>query len=90
MANHISLIGNESRLAGKLRNLADASANLQDMMNRMKSVLDECGAGAGDWVSVGAKVGLSPADAQAMYVLLSAAKVKINSADVDNFVNRIG
>lgn len=90
MASYIALNGNESRLAAKLRNLIDSAINLQDQMNRVKLIADECGASTADWVTVGAKFGLSAADAQAMYALLTAAKVKINSADVDNFCNRLG
>ncbi len=90
MASYISLSGTETRLAGKLRSLVDVATSLQDQMNRMKAYFDECGASGAEWANVGAKFGVSAADAQIIYNLLLAAKTKLNSADVDNFVNRLG
>jgi hypothetical protein len=92
MANHIELTGSESRLAGKFRDLVDRTQNLQDDMRRVKYIMDESGAsGTPDWTAVRVAFGFAnDAAAQAAYILLSAAAQKINSADVDNFCNRIG
>jgi hypothetical protein len=79
MANsHIELQGNESRLAGKFRSLVDRTTDLQDEVKRLKLIMDEAGASTADWVSI-----------QALFGFKDAA-IKINSAAIDNFVNRIG
>lgn len=92
MANlHIELKGNESRLAGKFRSLVDRTTDLQDEIKRLKLIMDEAGALTADWLSIKALFGFADeATAQAAYTLLSDAAVKINSAAIDNFVNRIG
>ncbi len=92
MANlHIELKGNESRLAGKFRNLVDRTTDLQDEVKRMKLIMDEAGANTADWASITALFGFKDdATSQAAYTLLSEAAVKINSAAIDNFINRIG
>lgn len=87
---YISLVGNETRLAGKFRRLVDQTTQLQDDMSRMKLIMDETGAAVGNWAAVEALFGFKSGDAQAAYALLSGAKQKINTADVDNFCNRIG
>lgn len=90
-SNHIELIGNESRLAGKFRSLVDRCADLQDEMKRMKLVMDEAGASTSDFASIQALFGFKDAaTAQAAYLLLVDAASKINSTAIDNFVNRIG
>ena len=91
MANHIELIGNESRLAGKFRNLVDRTTDLQDEVKRMKLVMDEAGATTADWTSITALFGFKDdATSAAAYELLAQAAIKINSAPIDNFINRIG
>ena len=91
MANHIELIGNESRLAGKLRNLVDRTTDLQDEVKRMKLIMDEAGASTADWASIAALFGFKDdATSAAAYDLLAQAAIKINSAAIDNFINRIG
>lgn len=89
-SNHIELQGNESRLAGKFRSLVDRTSQLQDEMKRMKFVMDEAGASTQDWAAIEALYGIKAGQGQAAYALLLAAAVKINSADCDNFCNRIG
>lgn len=91
MANHIELQGNESRLAGKFRSLVDRTTDLQDEVKRMKLIMDEAGATTADWASITALFGFKDdATSAAAYTLLSEAAVKINSAAIDNFINRIG
>jgi hypothetical protein len=87
---YIVLVGNESRLAGKLRRLVDQTIQLQDDMLRMKAIMDEIGAATSDWAAIEAKFGLPTGTGQAAYTLLAAAKARVNAADVDNFCNRIG
>lgn len=89
--NHIELKGNESRLAGKFRSLVDRTTDLQDEMKRLKLIMDEAGASTADWLSIKSLCGFADeATAQAAYALLVEAAIKINSAAIDNFVNRIG
>lgn len=91
MANHIELIGNESRLAGKFRSLVDRTTDLQDEVKRLKLIMDEAGASAGEWASITALFGFSSdANSASAYQLLADAAIKINSAAIDNFINRIG
>ena len=92
MANlHIELHGNESRLAGKFRSLVDRTTDLQDEVKRMKLIMDEAGATSADFASVNSYFGFATvADCQAAYTLLADAAIKINSAAIDNFINRIG
>ena len=87
---HIELRGDESRLAGQFRSLVDRSRNLQDDMRHMKLVMDEAGATGLDWVTIEGLFGFRAGDGEPAYNLLRLAAMKINSADVDNFVNRIG
>lgn len=90
-SNHIELQGNESRLAGKFRSLVDRTTDLQDEVKRLKLIMDEAGASTGDWLSIKALFGFADeATAQAAYALLQEAAIKINSAAIDNFINRIG
>ena len=92
MANlHIELKGNESRLAGKFRSLVDRTTDLQDEVKRLKLIMDEAGAASGEWTSITALFGFKDdATSQAAYTLLQEAAIKINSAAIDNFINRIG
>jgi len=91
MANHIELIGNESRLAGKFRSLVDRTTDLQYEVKRLKLIMDEAGASTGEWASITALFGFkTDAISQAAYALLVEAATKLNSAAIDNFVNRIG
>lgn len=91
MANHIELQGNESRLAGKFRSLVDRTTDLQDETKRLKLIMDEAGAVSAEWGSITALFGFKDdATSQAAYALLQEAAVKINSAAIDNFINRIG
>jgi len=91
MANHIELIGNESRLAGKFRSLVDRTTDLQDEVKRMKLIMDEAGAVSAEWGSITALFGFKDdATSAAAYELLAQAAIKINSAAIDNFINRIG
>lgn len=90
-SNHIELIGNESRLAGKFRSLVDQTTSLQDQMKRMKLIMDEAGATApADWTAIEALFGFKAGQGALAYDLLRLAATRINAADVDNFVNRIG
>ena len=92
MANlHIELKGNESRLAGKFRSLVDRTTDLQDEVKRLKLIMDEAGAASGEWASITALFGFAnDATSAAAYALLADAAIKINSAAIDNFINRIG
>ena len=92
MANlHIELKGNESRLAGKFRSLVDRTTDLQDEVKRLKLIMDEAGASAGEWGNITALFGFAnDATSAAAYALLADASIKINSAAIDNFINRIG
>lgn len=90
-SNHIELKGNESRLAGKFRNLVDRTTDLQDEIKRLKLIMDEAGATTADWLAIKALFGFADeATAQAAYLLLAGAATKINSTPIDDFVNRIG
>jgi len=90
--NHIELIGNETRLAGKFRSLVERTSILQDEMRRMKFVMDEAGAAppTPDWVAIEGLFGFAVGNGTKAYDLLKTAAAKINSAEVDNFCNRIG
>jgi hypothetical protein len=89
-STYITLVGNETRLAGKFRRLVDQTIQLQDDMSRMKAIMDEVGAATNDWAAIEAKFGFQAGAGQAAYTLLAAAKTRINATDVDNFCNRIG
>lgn len=88
--NHIEITGQESRLAAEVRRLIDRTDDLQNEMKRMKLVMDEAGASSADWVAVETAFGFKSGTAVTIYDLLNKAQVKINSADIDNFVNRLG
>jgi len=50
MANtHIELVGSESRLAGKFRNLVDRVQSDKSEMAYMKSIMDKMGASVGEF-----------------------------------------
>jgi len=90
-SNHIELVGNETRLAATTRRLVDKTGELQNDLKRLRLIMDEAGATSSDWPAVKAAFGFhTDADAQAAYPLLTAAVSKINNADIDNFVNRLG
>lgn len=87
---HVEITGT-GRLSRKLRLLVDATAQLRDDFKSIKAIMDESGASTQDWALLKKRFALSSdADAQLAYTLISAASQKINSADVDQFCNKMG
>jgi hypothetical protein len=89
-SQHIEIPGaTASRLSGDLRQLIDQLQRTVDHATRIKAVADQVASGS-DWVSLGAAWGVSAANAETVYNLLTAAQGRLTGAAISDFLSRLG
>lgn len=89
-SQHIEIPGaSASRLSGELRQLIDRALELVNHATQVKAVADQVGSGA-DWTALGAAWGISAANAETVYNLLTAAQGRLTGAAISDFLSRLG
>lgn len=87
---HIEIPGTSaSRLSGELRQLIDQLQRTVDHASRTKAIADQVASGS-DWVALGAAWGVSAANAETTYNLLTAAQNRLTGAAITDFLSRLG
>ena len=91
MANqHIEVPGSSaSRLSGEFRALIEQLQRTVDHASRHKAIVDQVSTGS-DWVALAAAWGVSVADAQAAYALLTTAQARLTGNAITDFLSRLG
>lgn len=89
-STHIEIPGaSASRLSGDLRQLIDQLQRTVDHATRVKAVADQVASGA-DWTALGAAWGVSAANAETVYNLLTATQSRLTGAPISDFLSRLG
>lgn len=93
-SQHISIVGSESRMAGKVRSAVDEVRRCVETVDRLKDTLDQIASGA-DWAALALSLGWTDtadnrADAEVVYNLLGSAKAKLDDAAVSALTDRLG
>lgn len=90
-STYISLVGNETRLAGQMRSFIDRLQDVREDAARLKAIADQAAAG-GDWEGLRAAFGFtSVADAEAAYNLLGSVNTTLSTdAFITQMLSRIG
>ena len=86
---HIEITGTASRLSADVRGAIDQMEALQDKFGNIKAILDQVALG-GDWDALATKLGVSAADAEAVYNLWGSANTEINAAFLTQLQARLG
>ena len=86
----IQIDGSATQKNGDLEQWLRQVQHVQDESRRLSAVMVQISANGTDWVKLGAALGLSAADAQAVYALFNAARVRLNRADVDAILAQLG
>jgi len=88
-SSHIEITGTASRLAADVRVAVDNLELLQDRFSDLKAIMDQVALGA-DWPALATKLGVSEADAEAVYNLWGSATTEINAAFLTQLQGRLG
>lgn len=89
-SQHIEIPGaSASRLSGDLRQLVDQLQRTVDHASQVFAVANQVASG-GDWVALSAAWGVSAADAETAYNLLTAAQNRLTGNVISDFLARLG
>jgi len=89
MSTHIEITGTSSRNAQDTRALVDQLRAVQSLAVKVNDINQQIAA-AGDWVSLGASLSVSAADAEIVYNLLVAIQDDLTTADYNAVIDRLG
>lgn len=85
----IDINGNASRTAGKFRYFIDKLNQTRNDYGDLKDVLSQVSLG-NDWASLAAVLGVSEAEAEAVYALFASMDTEINGAFISQICSRCG
>ena len=90
-SQHINISTGNSRLGDQLRALIDSARNLQNNTTTVKDIAEQVASG-GDWVALGAQLGVSAADAETAYNLLVGFSGAVSDAmsEYQQFIDKLG
>jgi hypothetical protein len=86
---HIEITGTASRLSADVRSAVDQLEALQDKFSDIKAILDQVAMGA-DWAALATYLGVSAANAEAVYNLWGSATTEINGTFLTQLQARLG
>lgn len=90
MANsHIEITGTASRLSAEVRSAVDQLEALQARFQEIKNVLDQV-AMASDWASLATYLGVTAAEAEAVYNIWGSANTEIRATFLSQLQARLG
>lgn len=87
--SHIEITGTGSRLAADVRNAVDQLEQLQARFGELKNIMDQV-AMAGDWAALATYLGVTAAEAEAVYNLWGSANTEIHAAFLSQLQARVG
>lgn len=86
---HIEISSTASRLSADVRRAIDDLQRVQDAFAEVKNVADQVALGA-DWASLATKLGVTQAEAEAVYNLLGSANTEIRATFLAQITARLG
>lgn len=89
MASAYIDIGTSTRQAAQTRSAIDQLQRTVDTFDQLKASFDQAALG-GDWVALGALLGVSAADAETAYNLLTSAQARLTGNAISDFLARLG
>lgn len=89
MASAYIDIGTSTRQASATRNAIDQLQRTVDTFDQLKALFDQAALG-GDWVSLGAFLGVTPANAETIYNLWGSASAELHATFITQLLGRCG
>lgn len=89
MASAYIDIGTSTRQAAATRGAIDQLQRTVDTFDELKSMFDQAALG-GDWVALGALLGISAANAETVYNLWGSATTELHATFVTQLLGRCG
>jgi hypothetical protein len=86
---YIEINRSTPRLAGQTGSAIDQLQNVVDEFERLKAIFDQVAMGS-DWVTLGAQLGVSAANAEAIYNLWGSAATELNATFISQLLSRCG
>lgn len=86
---HIEITGTASRLSADVRSAIDQLEALQDRFTDLKAIMDQVALG-GDWAALATKLGVTAAEAEAVYNIWGSATTEINGTFLTQLQGRVG
>lgn len=86
---HIEISSTASRLSADARRAIDDLQRDQNAFAKVKSVMDQVALG-GDWASLATKLGVTQAEAEAVYNLFGSANTEIRATFLAQITARLG
>jgi len=86
---YIEINRSTPRLAGQTGSAIDQLQNVVDEFERLKAIFDQVAMGS-DWVTLGAQLGVSAANAEAIYNLWGSATTELNATFINQLLSRCG
>ena len=89
MASAYIDIGTSTRQASATRSAVDQLQRTVDTFDQLKALFDQAALG-GDWVSLGALLGVSAANAETIYNLWGSATTELHATFITQLLGRCG
>ena len=89
MSSHIEVTPSASRLSADVRSFIDTLERIVNDVGDIKSIMDQVALG-GDYDSLGTKLGVSAADAEAVYNLIGSVKGELEATFITQLTSRCG
>lgn len=89
MSSHIEISSTASRLSADVRRAIDDLQRVQDAFAEVKNVADQVALGQ-DWAALATKLGVTQAEAEAVYNLLGSANTEIRATFLAQITARLG
>jgi thiamine monophosphate kinase len=89
MSAYIDIKAISSNQAAQVRYAIDQLRSVVDNFGHLKAVMDQMASG-GDWVALGGYLGVSAAEAEAVYNLWGSANTELNATFITQLLGRCG
>ena len=88
-STHIEISGTASRLSADVRQAIDNLRREQETMQKVKDIMDQVAMGQ-DWAALATKLGVTAAEAEAVYNLWGSANIEVRATFLTQLVSRVG
>lgn len=88
-STHIEISGTASRLSADVRQAIDNLRREQETMQKVKDIMDQVAMGQ-DWAALATKLGVTAAEAEAVYNLWGSANAEVRATFLTQLVSRVG
>ena len=86
---YIDISSTATRQSGETRSAISQLQNVVDEFDRLKAIFDQAAMG-GDWTSLGALLGVSAANAEAIYNIWGSASTELHGTFISQLLSRCG